>query len=705
MGNDTGREELRLKDFKGKDIRNIGFFSHAGAGKTTFAEALLFNAGVTTRRGRIEEGNTVSDWQPEEIRRGLSIDLSVLPFEWKGCKVNLVDTPGYMDFLGNVIGALRAVDSGVIFLCAVSGVEVGTEKAWEYLKREGLPVFFLVNRMDREGANFSAVLESIRTKFTPKATPVFLPIGKESAFQGLINLLTMRALYFEGDGKTREDAIPQELAEEASRWREELLENVAETDDELLNLYLDGQEIPSERLRESLRRALLERKVFPVLCASGLENKGVAAAVDFLVEFAPSPLERPPVRGKNPKTGEEEERPCSEDAPFSAFVFKVLSDPYVGKIAFFRVYSGKLSADARLYNASRDVEEKIGQLLLVRGKTQEPIKEVKAGDIAAVAKIAEVFTGNTLSDKEHPIVFPPLEYPEPNYMAAIRPVGKGDEEKISQALSRMLEEDPTLRVQREPDTKEDIVYGFGDIHLDVLAEKMKRKFGVEVALSVPKVPYKETIKKTARAEGKYKRQSGGRGQYGHAWLELEPLPRGQGFEFVDKIVGGVIPKNYIPAVEKGVQEAMQEGVLAGYPVVDVRVTVYDGSYHPVDSSDMAFKIAGSMAFRKGALEANPVLLEPIMSVEVVVPEENMGDVIGDLNARRGKILGMEPENGYQKIKALVPLAELFRYSVDLRSITQGRGSFTMRFSHYEEVPPQIAEGIIEKARKEREAAS
>ncbi|WP_017872259.1 elongation factor G [Candidatus Caldatribacterium saccharofermentans] len=695
-----------MKDFKGGDIRNIGFFSHAGAGKTTFAEALLFNAGVTTRRGRVEEGNTVSDWQPEEIRRGLSIDLSVLPFEWRGCKVNLIDTPGYMDFLGNVIGALRAVDSGVIFLCAVSGVEVGTEKAWDYLRRENLPVFFLVNRMDREGANFYGVLENIRKKFTPKATPVFLPIGKESAFRGLVDLLTMKALYFEGDGKTvREGEIPGELEDEARTWREELLENVAETDDELLNLYLDGQGIPPEKLREALKKAVLERKIFPVLCGSGLENKGVAALADFLVEFAPSPLDRPPVKGKNPRTQEEEERPCREDAPFSAFVFKVLSDPYVGKIAFFRVYSGKLSADARLYNASRDVEEKVGQLLLVRGKAQEPLKEVRAGDIAAVAKVTEVFTGDTLSDREHPIVFPPLEYPEPNYMAAIRPVGKADEEKISQALSRMLEEDPTLRVQREPDTKEDIVYGFGDIHLDVLAEKMKRKFGVEVALSVPRVPYKETIKKTARAEGKYKRQSGGRGQYGHAWLELEPLPRGQGFEFVDKIVGGVIPKNYIPAVEKGVQEAMQEGVLAGYPVVDVRVTVYDGSYHPVDSSDMAFKIAGSMAFRKGAQEANPVLLEPIMSVEVTVPEENMGDVIGDLNARRGKILGMEPEDGYQKIKALVPLAELFRYSVDLRSITQGRGSFIMRFSHYEEVPPQIAEAIIERARKEREAAS
>jgi len=694
-----------LNSFTSKNIRNVGLFSHAGSGKTTLSEALLFNAGLLSRRGKVEEGNTVSDWQPEEIKRGISIDLSILPWEWKGCKVNLIDTPGYADFVGNVLGAIRAVDSAVVLLCATSGVEVGTEKVWEYISRENLPVIFFINRMDREGANFDEAVEELQEKINPRATPLFIPVGKESDFRGVIDLLHFRALYFGKEGKVEEGEIPEEMKEVVQRARENLVENIAETNDDLLDLYLEGQEISSSQLEEALRVAIRERHIFPILCGSGVENKGVDILADFLVDFAPSPLERPPVRGINPLTEEEEERKCDENEPFSALVFKIISDPYVGKLALFRVFSGKISSDSRLYNASRGVEEKVGQLLFLRGKNQESAKEIKAGDIGVVAKIDEVYIGDTLADREHPIVFPPISYPEPTYMAAIRPLGKGDEEKISQALSRLMEEDPTFRLYRDPDTKEDIVYGMGDIHLDVLTEKMKRKFGVEVSLTIPQVPYKETIKKPAKAEGKYKRQSGGRGQYGHAFLELEPLPRGQGFEFVDKIVGGVIPRNYIPAVEKGVQEAMQEGVLAGYPVIDVRATVYDGSYHPVDSSDMAFKIAGSMAFKKGASEAEPVLLEPIMSVEVIVPEEYMGDVIGDLNSRRGRILGMDPQDSYQKIRALVPLAELFRYSVDLRSLTQGQGYFTMKFSHYEEVPAQLAEAIIEKAKKEKEAVS
>ncbi|HOQ50926.1 MAG TPA: elongation factor G [Candidatus Atribacteria bacterium] len=694
-----------MNSFTSKNIRNVGLFSHAGSGKTTLSEALLFNAGLLSRRGKVEEGNTVSDWQPEEIKRGISIDLSILPWEWKGCKVNLIDTPGYADFVGNVLGAIRAVDSAVVLLCATSGVEVGTEKVWEYISRENLPVIFFVNRMDREGANFDEAVEELQEKINPRATPLFIPVGKESDFRGVIDLLHFRALYFGKEGKVEEGEIPEEMKEVAQRARENLVENIAETNDDLLDLYLEGQEISPSQLEEALRVAIRERHIFPILCGSGVENKGVDILADFLVDFAPSPLERPPVRGINPLTEEEEERKCDENEPFSALVFKIISDPYVGKLALFRVFSGKISSDSRLYNASRGVEEKVGQLLFLRGKNQESAKEIKAGDIGVVAKIDEVYIGDTLADREHPIVFPPISYPEPTYMAAIRPLGKGDEEKISQALSRLMEEDPTFRLYRDPDTKEDIVYGMGDIHLDVLTEKMKRKFGVEVSLTIPQVPYKETIKKPAKAEGKYKRQSGGRGQYGHAFLELEPLPRGQGFEFVDKIVGGVIPRNYIPAVEKGVQEAMQEGVLAGYPVIDVRATVYDGSYHPVDSSDMAFKIAGSMAFKKGASEAEPVLLEPIMSVEVIVPEEYMGDVIGDLNSRRGRILGMDPQDSYQKIRALVPLAELFRYSVDLRSLTQGQGYFTMKFSHYEEVPAQLAEAIIEKAKKEKEAVS
>lgn len=694
-----------MNSFTSKNIRNVGLFSHAGSGKTTLSEALLFNAGLLSRRGKVEEGNTVSDWQPEEIKRGISIDLSILPWEWKGCKVNLIDTPGYADFVGNVLGAIRAVDSAVVLLCATSGVEVGTEKVWEYISRENLPVIFFINRMDREGANFDEAVEELQEKINPRATPLFIPVGKESDFRGVIDLLHFRALYFGKEGKVEEGEIPEEMKEVVQRARENLVENIAETNDDLLDLYLEGQEISPSQLEEALRVAIRERHIFPILCGSGVENKGVDILADFLVDFAPSPLERPPVRGINPLTEEEEERKCDENEPFSALVFKIISDPYVGKLALFRVFSGKISSDSRLYNASRGVEEKVGQLLFLRGKNQESAKEIKAGDIGVVAKIDEVYIGDTLADREHPIVFPPISYPEPTYMAAIRPLGKGDEEKISQALSRLMEEDPTFRLYRDPDTKEDIVYGMGDIHLDVLTEKMKRKFGVEVSLTIPQVPYKETIKKPAKAEGKYKRQSGGRGQYGHAFLELEPLPRGQGFEFVDKIVGGVIPRNYIPAVEKGVQEAMQEGVLAGYPVIDVRATVYDGSYHPVDSSDMAFKIAGSMAFKKGASEAEPVLLEPIMSVEVIVPEEYMGDVIGDLNSRRGRILGMDPQDSYQKIRALVPLAELFRYSVDLRSLTQGQGYFTMKFSHYEEVPAQLAEAIIEKAKKEKEAVS
>lgn len=694
-----------MKDFQTKDIRNLGLFAHAGAGKTTLSETMLFDAGIISRRGKVEEGNTVSDWQEEEIKRGISVNLSLLPFPWKGKKINLIDTPGYMDFLSNVLSATRVVDCGLISVCAVSGVEVGTERVWGYLAEGEVPVMFFLNKMDREGAKFDQVLESIRSALSPKVTPVCIPIGKESNFTGLVDLLSMKALYFGPEGKiAKEEEIPSDLQAMAQEFRENLIENIAETDDSLLDLYLEGQEISLEALKKALKEAINQRQIFPLLAGSALTNQGIDFLLDFIVEFAPSPLDRKPVVGTNPKTKEEEERLPQEEQPFSAWVFQIISDPYVGKMALLRVLSGKITTEDRVYNASRDQEEKVGQILFVRGKEQETADRLGPGDIGALTKISQVFIGDTLSAKDKPIVFPPITYPEPNYLAAIKPLGRGDEEKISQALSRILEEDPTLKVERNPDTKEDIVYGLGDIHLDVLVEKMKRKFGVEVSLAVPRVPYKETIKKKVQAEGKYKRQSGGRGQYGHCFLEIEPLERGQGFEFVDKIVGGAIPRNYIPAVEKGVQEAMQEGVLAGYPVVDVRVTVYDGSYHPVDSSDMAFKIAGSMAFRKGAQEAEPVLLEPMMEVEVKVPDENMGDIIGDLNSRRGKILGMNPQDGYQLVKALVPLAELFRYSVDLRSMTQGRAYFAMKFSHYEEVPSQIAQEIIAQAQREREEA-
>ena len=694
-----------MKKYDSKDIRNVGLFSHAGAGKTTLAEALLYQSGLISRKGKVEEGNTISDWEPEEIKRGISIDLSVLPFEWLGKKINLIDTPGYADFVGNILGALRAVDSGIIPVCGVSGVEVGVERSWTYLEQNQLPVFLFINKMDREGSNFDKVLKEIQNELSPKATPLYIPIGKENNFQGVVDVLAMKAWYFQPDGKSfKEDMIPANLQNQAQEIHDFLVENIAETNDELLNMYLEGQTIDLDLLKETLRQAILQRKLFPVLCGSGLTDRGVSLLGDALSLYAPSPLDRPPIRGINPKTKEEVERKCDENEPFSAYVFKIISDPYVGKLALIRVFSGKLTSDSRLFNSSRDTEEKVGQLLMLRGKNQESVTEIGPGDMGAIAKINEIYLGDTLSDKEKPIVFDHLQYPEANYLSSIKPLGRGDEDKISLGINRMLEEDPTIKEVRDPDTKEDILYGYGDIHLDVLIEKMKRKFGVEVGLAIPKVPYKETIKGTTKVEGKYKRQSGGRGQYGHCWLELEPLPRGQGFEFVDKIVGGAIPRNYIPSVEKGVQEAMQEGVLAGYPIIDIRVTVFDGSFHPVDSSDMAFKIAGSMALKKGCLECNPVLLEPIMNLEITVPEEYMGDVIGDINSRRGKILGMEPLDGYQVIRANVPLVEIFRYSVDLRSITQGRGSYKMTFSNYEEVPAQIAEGIIQKAKKEKEEA-
>ncbi|HSV31899.1 MAG TPA: elongation factor G [Atribacteraceae bacterium] len=691
-----------MKKHEGRSIRNIGFFSHAGAGKTTLSESMLFNAGVTTRRGKVEEGNTVSDWEPEEIKRRLSIDLSVIPFEWKDRKVNLIDTPGYADFIGNVMGALRAIDGGALLVCAVSGVEVGTERSWKSLQEKNLPVVIFINKIDREGANYEKVLKSLQEKLSERITPLFLPIGKESDFRGIINLLTQKAYYFEKEGKgVREEAVPDEMKEAVAEFREAMLENIAETSDELLNMYLEGKTIEPTLLEKSLKEAIRQRKVFPVLCGSGLLNFGVTLFMDFMADYLPSPEDMPPVSGINPKTNVPAERVPAREAPFSAQVFKIISDPYVGKLAIIRVYSGLLSADARLYNATRDSEEKIGQLISLRGKNQEIISEVGAGDIAALAKISGIYTGDSLSDKNDPIVFPVIEFPEPNYLAAVKPLSRGDEDKISQALGRLLEEDFTIKMERNTDTKEEIVAGLGDIHLDVLAEKMKRKFGVDVSLTVPRVSYKETIKGSTKTEGKYKRQSGGRGQYGHCWIELEPIARSEGFEFVDKIVGGSIPRNYIPSVEKGILEAMQEGILAGYPVTDVRVTVFDGSFHPVDSSDMAFKIAGSMAFKKASQDANPVLLEPIVNCEVRVPEDFMGDVIGDLNSRRGKILGMDPEDGVQIIRAQVPMAEVFRYSVDLRSITQGRASFIMRFSHYEEIPAQIAEGIITKAQREK----
>ncbi|MCL6581036.1 MAG: elongation factor G [Firmicutes bacterium] len=691
-----------MKKYAIADIRNVALVSHGGAGKTTLAEAMLYDAGATERLGRTTEGNTVMDHDPEEIRRQVSINAAVAPLEWQGVKVNLVDTPGYFDFVAEVKSSLRVVDSVVVVVDAVGGVEVGTDLVWQYANENDLPRLIFINKMDRENASFERVLESLRSAFGRNVVPVTLPIGQEASFRGVIDLVGTRVVTYE-DGKGRDPKIEPlsgVYADQAAKAREVLVEAAAETDDELTMKYLEGEELTAEELRRGLRAGVLSGKLVPVLCGSGLKNTGIQPLLDLIRLVAPSPQDRPPAVGTNPKTGAEEKRPADESGPFSAFVFKTMADPYVGKLTLFRVMSGSLGSNSQVYNAVRNQTERIGQLFLIRGKQQEPVDRVGAGDLAAVAKLQETSTGDTLCDEASPIVFPPTEYPKPVYQVAVQPKAKGDEDKISTALARIREEDPTLTVHKEPGTGETILSGMGELHLAVATERMKRKFGVDVILKTPKVPYKETIRRTAKAEGKFKRQTGGRGQYGHVWIEYSPEPEAD-FIFTENIFGGVVPKQYIPAVEKGLREAKEEGVLAGFPVTNFKATLYDGSYHEVDSSEMAFKIAASLSFKKGIMEADPVLLEPIMTVSVLIPEAYMGDIIGDLNRRRGRILGMEPSGSMQKVRAMVPLAEMFTYAIDLRSMTQGRGSFSMEFDHYEEVPGHIAQTIIEKHQAEK----
>jgi len=678
-----------LKKYTPKDIRNIALVSHGGAGKTSLAEAVLFDTKATERLGRTTDGNTVMDHDPEEIRRQVSINTSVAPVEWKGIKINLVDTPGYFDFVAEVKSALRVVDSVVVVVDAVSGVEVGTELVWKYAEENGLAKIVYVNKMDRENASFEKSLEAVQAAFGKHLIPVALPVGVEASFRGVIDLVEMKDLSGEQES-------------EAASFREALIESAAETDDELIMKYLDGEALSPDEVRRGLRAGVLAGKIVPVLCGSGLTNTGVQPLLDIIQMAAPSPVDLGAVKGHNPKTGDEEDREPSEDDPFSAFVYKTMADPYVGKLTLFRVYSGVLSSDSQVYNPVRSKTERVGQLLVIRGKQQEPVDKVWAGDLAAVAKLQETVTGDTLCAESNPIIFAPAEFPNPVFQVAIQPKSKGDEEKIGTALNRLAEEDPTISVRKETGTGETILSGMGELHLDVVTERLKRKFGVDVVLSTPKVPYKETIRGTVKVEGKYKKQSGGRGQYGHVWIEFMPEPE-EDFVFEEKIFGGAVPRQYIPAVEKGLREAKEEGVLAGYPTTNFKAVLYDGSYHTVDSSEMAFKIASSMAFKKGMAEAKPVLLEPIMKVSVMVSESFMGDVIGDLNRKRGRILGMEPEGGLQVIRALVPLAEMFTYAADLRSMTQGRGTFTMEFEHYEEVPANIAQQIIAERQAQAKA--
>lgn len=694
-----------MKSYDGDKIRNIGLFSHQGAGKTILAEAMLYNAKATDRLGRISDGNTVTDYNPDEIERQISIYMGLAPFEWKNCKINCIDTPGFMDFVAEVKSALRVIEGALFLVSANAGVEVGLEKVWEYAEGYHLARMIFINKMDKENADFYKTFEEAKRILSPHAIPVQIPIGVAEKFTGIVDLVEETAYTFDG-GKLKRSDIPKDLEANFKKYREKLMEAVAETDDELLNKYLmEGVVLNSAEIKSGLKKGIASGKIIPVFCGSAYKNIAVLNLMDAVFEYIPT-SNTVKLKGFNPKTkndNDEEIKPLATSF-FSALVFKTTADPYVGRLTIMRVFSGKLTSDSVVYNSVKEKDEKIAALMITRGKNQENTGEVLAGDIVTVSKLQATQTGDTLCAKDHPVIYPKIEFPKPVASMAVFPKSKGDEDKLSSGISRLMEEDPTLTVMRNNETKETVISGMGDLHLDISMERLKRRFGVEVNLAIPKVPYKETIKGRSRAEGKYKRQSGGRGQYGHVWLEVEPMDRGGDFEFVDKIVGGAIPRNYIPSVEKGVREAMAGGVVAGYPLVDVRITLYDGSFHEVDSSDMAFKIAGGMALRKCVLEAKPVLLEPIVNLEITIPDSNMGDCIGDLNSKRGKILGMEPadKKGMQTIKSQVPLAEMQKYAIDLRSITQGRGIFNMEFYRYEEVPPQVADQLIAKLKKEEE---
>jgi elongation factor G len=684
------------------NIRNVALVGHGGAGKTTLGEALLFTTGAVNRMGKVEEGNTVSDHDPEEVRRGISVSLSLLPFEWGGAKVNVLDTPGYADFIGDVKGALRGVDAVLFVVSAVDGVQVQTEVVWEFAAEAGLPRAIVINKLDRERASFERTLDQLVKAFGTQVAPIQLPIGEEHEFAGVMDLLNRRAYRYTSSAKGDEGDWPEDLTAKAEPYRERLTESVAEADDSLLEKYLEEGELPPEEIVRGVKAGLAQAKFAPVLVTAAAKPIGVDRLATFLAEAFPSPLDRPPAIAAT-KSGEEKERPCDPAAPLSAFVFKTVSDPYVGRITLFRVFSGRVRPDSSVFNSAQNTEERVGQLFTMRGKEHETVAEVPAGDIGAVAKLAHTSTGDTLTVKSDATVFPPIEMPEPLLAMAIEPKTKGDEDKLSTALHRIQDDDPTLRVERSEETHETVMYGMGEAHIDSMIERMKRKFGVDVVVRPAKVPYKETIKQKVAATGRHVKQSGGHGQYGIANVEVEPLPRGSGFEYVDKIFGGSVPNQFIPSVEKGIVKTMTEGVVTPYPMVDIRVTLVDGKFHPVDSSDMAFQIAGALALKDAAAKAGVALLEPIVEVEIVVPDDYTGEIMGDLNSKRGRILGMEGTgSGKQLIRALVPQAEMTRYAIDLRSMTHGRGTFSMKFDHYEEVPAHLAEKVIEEARKEKE---
>jgi len=693
-----------MKEYPVGSVRNVGLIGHGGAGKTSLAEAMLFNAKAINRLGTIQDGNTCLDFDPEEIERQISTSVSIANLEWQKQNINLVDTPGYANFIAEIHAGLRAVGGVVLLATAVSGVKAQTIKILNIANRYEIPRLIFINKMDRDRANFLKALGDIEKVLGIIPLPVQVPIGAADSFSGMVDLVSQKAYKYESDGSGKFSVvdIPQELTEEVSRYREKMVEAIVETDDDLLNKYLEGEAIGEEELKRALADATIHSRLVPILCGSATANIGIQHLLDAISDYLPSPQTRLIVLEGTNKANEKEKREPTPESPFSAIVFKTIADPHIGKLSLFRVLSGTLNSDSTVYNSNRKTRERIGHVYLLEGKQQKGVNAVKAGSIAAVAKLKETCTGDTLCDESHEICYDPIIFPNPVISYAISPKTKGDEEKVSSSLHRLMEEDPSISLNWDKQTKEWVVSGMGQMHIEVIMARLKRRFGVEVNINVPKVPYKETIRSNAKAQGKYKKQTGGRGQYGDTWVEIEPMERGAGFEFVNKIVGGVIPRQYIPAVEKGVVGAMAGGVIAGYPMVDVRVTLYDGSFHNVDSSEMAFKIAGSMGFKKAVANANPVLLEPIMNMEVAVPDECMGDIIGDLNSRRGKVMGVEPQAGGQNLKAQVPMAEVLKYAPDLRSMTSGRGNFHMEFSHYEELPSHLAEKIIEAAQKEKE---
>ncbi len=677
-------------------MRNIGIIAHIDAGKTTTTERVLFYTGRTHRMGDVDDGTTVTDWMDQERERGITITAAAITCYWRDHQINIIDTPGHIDFTVEVQRSLRVLDGGIVLFDAVAGVEPQSETVWRQADFYKVPRICFVNKMDRVGADFWRTIGMIEERLGANSVALQVPTGVEGSFRGVVDLINMQAISYSDElgAESEVGPIPAELQEEAAQRRELLVEKVAETDEALTIKYLDGEEITAEELRRALRQATLSGELVPVLCGSALRNKGVQFMLDAVVDYLPSPLDRPPIVGINPKTEAQESRPADEEAPLAALVFKIVTDPYVGRLAYFRVYSGKVKAGQAVRNANKNAKERIGRLLRMYANRREEIDEVLAGDIGATLGLKDTLTGETLCDFNRPIVLESIKFPEPVISVAIEPRTEADQDKMSEALNRLAEEDPTFKVKIDEDTGQTIISGMGELHLEVLVERMLREFKVRAGVGRPQVAYKETITRPVRAEGRFVRQTGGRGHYGHVWLELEPLEKGEGFEFENKLVGGVIPKQFIPSVERGVREALDSGVLGGYPLIDLKAILVDGSYHEVDSSDVDFKIAASMALRNGVQQADPVLLQPVMKLEVVVPEEFAGEIIGDLSARGAQIEGMRPLSGsLQAIQAHVPLAEMFGYATDLRSKTQGRGVFTMEFDYYDQVPPEVMERV------------